>query len=224
MLTTYLEFLSELKLNNNKAWFDANRDRWKVISKDWQILIQEIIHEIAKFDHTLSLTLPKQCVYRINRDVRFSNNKNPYKDCISAIFSPQGKSDGCIGYYFEITNTGNLRVGGGWYELDPKRLLAVRHHIAENLDDVQELREIIEDKKFLKTFGGLSTFWDLKTHPKGFDKDNVNIDLLKHRNYVSSSNKPLKFKDDADFVALVVSDFKAISPFIKFLRKWENLT
>jgi uncharacterized protein (TIGR02453 family) len=223
MLDTYTQFMRELNVNNNKVWFDNNRDRWKNISKDWQVLIQQIIHEIAKFDHSMNFVLPKQCIYRINRDVRFSHNKNPYKDYISAVFSPKGKQDGCIAYYFEITADGQLRTGGGWYEIEPKRLFALRNHIAENLDDIEELRTILKNPKFAKKFNGLSEFSNLKTHPKGFTKDQINIDLLKHKNFITSTNRKLTFKNDDDFVKQVVTDFEIITPFIKFLRNWENI-
>lgn len=224
MLQEYIQFITELKDNNNKVWFDVNRERWGKIRKDWLIAIQDIIHEIAKFDDLIAFTLPKQCVYRINRDVRFSNNKNPYKDYISAVFCPQGKKDGCIAYYFEITPFGDLITGGGWYEIDPKRLLAVRNHIAENLDDITELRGILQSKPFVKTYHGISEVHDLKTHPKGFSKESANLDLLKHRNFIASKQRKLVFKNDADFAKIVAKDLKDIAPFIKFLRKWENIS
>jgi uncharacterized protein (TIGR02453 family) len=224
MLQEYIQFAKELGQNNSKIWFDVNRDHWDKICKEWPHVIQEIIYEIAKFDSAIQFLQPKECIYRINRDVRFSKNKSPYKDYISAVFSPLGKKDGCIAYYFEITPGGFLRVGGGWYMLEPKRLLAVRNHITENLDDVSELRQIIDSKEFQKTFNGLSDSNILKTHPKGFAKDSLNIDLLKHNNFTAITTQKLSFKDDQDFVKIISKKFKIISPFIQFLRKWENLS
>lgn len=224
MLKEYIQFAKELSNNNNKVWFDENRDRWDKIRKEWPAVIQEIIYEIAKFDSSIQFLQPKECIYRINRDVRFSKNKSPYKDYISSVFSPAGKKDGCIAYYFEITPDGFLRIGGGWYMIEPKRLLAVRNHILENLDDVTEFRNIIDEKVFQKTFNGLSDSNILKTHPKGFAKDSINIDLLKHNNFTAITTQKLNFKDDQDFVKTVSKQFKVISPFIQFLRKWENLS
>ena len=223
MLEEYIKFIQELSQNNNKAWFDNNRDRWEKIRKDWLVVIQDIIYEVAKFDELIGFTLPKQCVYRINRDVRFSKNKSPYKDCISAVFCPEGKRDGCVAYYFEIQPDGNIRMGGGWYEIDSKKLLKLRNHIVENNDDVGEFRNILNQKEFQKTYLGLSEWNMLKTNPKGFTKDSTNIDLLKHNNFTAIMVQKINFKNDKEFVKEVSKKFKTISPFVKFLRKWENI-
>ena len=223
MLAEYIQFAKEISQNNNKVWFDENRNRWDKIRKEWPGVIQEIIYEIAKFDTAIQFLQPKECIYRINRDVRFSKNKTPYKDYISAVFSPAGKKDGCIAYYFEITPDGFLRMGGGWWMVEPKRLLAVRNHIAENLDDITEFRNIIDDKVFQKTFNGLSDSNVLKTHPKGFAKDSINIDLLKHNNFTAIATQNLDFKTDQELIKTLSKKFKIISPFIQILRKWENL-
>ncbi len=223
MLQEYIQFTQELSQNNNKVWFDDNRDRWEKIRKNWLILVQDIIHEIAKFDDLIGFVLPKQCIYRINRDVRFSNNKSPYKDCISVVFCPEGKRDGCVAYYFEIQPDGTIRIGGGWYEIDSKKLLKLRNHIAENNEDIEEFRAILNQKDFQKNYIDLSDWNMLKTRPKGFAIDSPNIDLLRHNNFTAIKVQKLVFKDDNDFVKIIAKNLRVISPFIKFLRKWEKM-
>jgi uncharacterized protein (TIGR02453 family) len=222
MLQDYIHFSQELSQNNNKVWFDANRDRWENIRKEFLILVQEIIHEIAKFDHSMQFLQPKECVYRINRDVRFSNDKKPYKDYITAVFCPEGKRDGCVAYYFEIQPNGNINIGGGWYQIDSKKLLRLRNHIVENNEDVAEFRKILNDKEFQKLYTGLSEWSILKTHPKGFSKDSPSIDLLRHNNFVAIKNQKLVFGDDLEFVKILGKNFKVIAPFVNFLRVWEK--
>src|SRR5580704_17129774 len=96
------DFLNKLKKNNNKEWFDKNRSVYEVAKKDFQTFVNETIQSISKFDASVKSLEAKNCVFRINRDVRFSNDKSPYKTNMGAIISPGGKKSFSAGYYIHI--------------------------------------------------------------------------------------------------------------------------
>jgi uncharacterized protein (TIGR02453 family) len=114
-----LKFLKELKKNNNKPWFDANRKRYEEAKKDFENFIQQVINAHSKKDKTLASLKAKDCMFRINRDVRFSKDKSPYKTNLGASINKGGrKAFQTAGYYFHL-EPGQLFVGGGVYQPFP---------------------------------------------------------------------------------------------------------
>jgi uncharacterized protein (TIGR02453 family) len=147
----YLDFFIELAGNNNKDWFDLNRKRYEEnIKKPFHNFTQHLINEIAKTDASFKDLEAKNCIFRINRDIRFSKDKAPYKMMCSAVITPGGKKSKAInGVYFEL-GPEHIRAYGGVYEVDKEGLETLREGIADNLEDFKKL---YSSKKFKSTFG-----------------------------------------------------------------------
>jgi hypothetical protein len=147
----YLHFFIELAGNNHKTWFDENRKRYETsVKKPFYAFTQHLIDQLAKKDPAFTDLQSKDCVFRINRDIRFSKDKTPYKLMCSAVVAPNGKKSKAVnGIYFELSPE-HVRAYGGIYEIDKEDLEAVREGIASNMD---EFRSIYTSKTFKNTFG-----------------------------------------------------------------------
>jgi uncharacterized protein (TIGR02453 family) len=147
----YLLFFQELAQNNHKEWFDLNRSRYeKNVKVPFRDFTQVAIDTIAKSDPQFKDLLAKDCVFRINRDIRFSKDKIPYKTMCSAVISPNGKKSKAInGIYFEFTPE-HVRFYGGIYSIEKEDLYAVRAGIVANL---KEFTSLLEDAEFKKVYG-----------------------------------------------------------------------
>jgi len=218
MLAELIQFLSELKENNNRAWFELNRDRYKKLNLQFQDLVTDLIVKIGEFDQPIQLLSPKDCTFRINRDTRFSNNKSPYKTNISAAFSPYAKDPGQPSYYFQIDSNGSCIIGGGEYMPESPRLFLIRTVLAK---DSTQFKKIINNRDFKKMFGELSGD-KLITTPKGFDKNHPDIVLLRLKNYITFRNLDnIKDWDNAKFVRTATKVFETLSPLVVYLRNIE---
>lgn len=147
----FLDFFKELAANNNKDWFDLNRKRYEQkVKLPFQKFVQHLIDEIATKHPKFQELTPSDCIFRINRDIRFAKDKSPYKLMISAVIAPNGKKSQAVhGVYFELGPEA-VRVYGGIYEIEKEDLLAVREGIAEHLEEFQKL---LKASDFKKTFG-----------------------------------------------------------------------
>lgn len=214
-----LNFLSELKENNNKEWFDQNRDRYEASRKKILFLTELIIHEIAAFDTNIGIQDPKKCVFRIFRDVRFSNDKTPYKINMGSFIAKGGRKSINAGYYIHI-EPGASFVGGGSYCPPADALKAFRTEI---FDHPKEFKQLIYNDSFRKLYPEL---YDdkLKTAPKGFPTDFPEIDLLKYKSYAFGSIMSDSEVASDTYVEKVVTAFKELHPVNRFLNtaldKW----
>ena len=149
----FLDFFIELAPNNNKDWFDANRKRYEnSVKEPFKNFVNHIILKLSEIDPTFEDLEAKDCIFRINRDIRFSKDKHPYKMQVSAVVSPLGKKSKAInGVYFEL-GPEHLRIYGGVYEIEKDDLLKVREGIASNLE---EFKKTYSNPFFVKTFGEL---------------------------------------------------------------------
>jgi len=214
-----LRFLSELKENNNKEWFDENRKRYEENRKKVLFLTELINQEIAKFDPEIGIKNPKDCVFRIFRDVRFSNDKTPYKTNMGSFIAKDGRKSISAGYYIHI-EPGASFVGGGAYCPPADALKAFRTEI---FDHSIEFKSIIFSPSFLKIYPDM---YDdkLKTAPKGFPKDFPEIDLLKYKSYAFTSKIDDSMVTGSQYVEQIVAAFKELYPANRFLNialeKW----
>jgi uncharacterized protein (TIGR02453 family) len=213
-----LQFLSDLKENNYKEWFHENKATYQTVKTEFEEFLAHTIANIAQFDKSVKTLEPKQCIFRINRDVRFSNDKSPYKTNFGGFIVPGGKKAGNAGYYIHI-EPGNCFLAGGVYMPAPDILKAVRTEIFENTDD---FKKIINNKKFKSSFKGILDDGKLKTAPKGFPKDFEDIDLLRYKHYIVSKtiNEDLITSDK--FLDEINSVFKTIYPFNSFINEAIN--
>ena len=148
----YIQFFKELAANNNSEWFNTNRKRYENDVKiPFQRLVADLLNELVKTDKNLAGTKFSDCIFRINRDIRFSKDKTPYKLHMSAAFAPGGRKNmNYPGYYFEITPI-EINIYAGVYLTDKNQLDALRNHIVSNLDTFEKL---IKSPDFIKKFNG----------------------------------------------------------------------
>lgn len=208
-----LDFLTDLSVNNNREWYNANKKRYEESRKKVLFLTEVLINEIRKFDPEIPVLDPKDCVFRIFRDVRFSNDKRPYKTNFGAFIAKGGRKSMNAGYYFHIDPTGSF-AGGGVYMPPAEPLKAIREYIAEN---GEEFLDIIQDKNFKKIYPELMDD-KLKTAPKGFPKDHEFIDLLRYKSFVFSNQFNKSQVSANNYIELLVQSFKTLQPVNKFLN------
>jgi len=177
-----LDFLSDIKVHNEREWFMKNRKRYDEARADYEAFVQAVINEVAVFDPIMRGLEVKSCTYRINRDIRFSNDKTIYKSHLGAFIVRGGKKNGdrYAGYYFHVEPGGNSMLAGGAYIPPMPWLTAIRENIAEN---GEEFIRIIKDKKLVSYYGELEGE-KLKSAPKGFSRDHPYIEYLKMKSYL----------------------------------------
>jgi uncharacterized protein (TIGR02453 family) len=212
---TTIKFLKDLKKNNNREWFEKNRKVYEAAKADYLDFVSKVLTELKKSDASLEGLEPKQCVFRINRDVRFSKDKSPYKTNMGASFSKGGKKVQAAGYYFHGEPGQPFIAGGLWMPMAPE-LKKIRQEIDYNFD---EFKKIVTSKKFTAQFSGLQQSDILQRPPKGYDENNPAIEYLKLKSFIGSS--PLTDADltSKDLVKKVVAACNALQPLIHFLNR-----
>jgi uncharacterized protein (TIGR02453 family) len=212
---TTIQFLQDLQKNNNKPWFEKNRNIYESAKTDLQNMVAALIPAIAKFDEPIGNLAVKDCTFRINRDVRFSKNKSPYKTNMAAYFSRGGKKASVAGYYFHC-EPGKSYAAGGFYSPMPPELAKIRQEIDYNFD---EWKKVIGNKSFKKYFPeGVDGLELLVRPPKGYDENNPAIKYLKMKHFIVSkpfSDVELQSKTLVKDVAKV---FETMKPMIDFLN------
>ena len=208
------KFLKELRENNDREWFMANKNRYDALHKEHIGVVEQLIAGIATFDPEIAGLDAKSCVYRIYRDVRFSHDKTPYKTHFGAYMTGfGGRTSPYGGYYLHIEPDNSLVSGGVWCPT-PAMLKSLRRDIYNN---IEEFTDILEDKKFKKIYGELEGDM-LKRMPDGFPKDCPYDYILKHKCFVVSGKKPESFFYTEGWIDEVVENFRMLSPFNKFLN------
>lgn len=210
-----LDFLIKLKKNNNKEWFDKNRPQYELIKIEFKNFINELIASIAKFDPSVKHLEAKDCIFRINRDVRFSANKAPYKTNIAAFISPEGKKSISAGYYIHI-QPGNCFLASGMWMPPAPQLSAVRQEIDYN---AEEFRKIILSKEFKKHFKELSQEDKVKTTPKGYEKTHPEIEFIKLKSFIAMKAIDDKEVLSKNFIKSICTSFEVAHPLNAFLRR-----
>ena len=208
-------FFSELKYNNYKEWFDENRSIYLAARKEFEKLVNLAIGEISVFDKKSAQTTAKTSIFRINRDIRFSNDKSPYKTNMGAFIARGGKKSIFAGYYIHF-EPGACFLSGGIYMPSGAVLKALRNEIFENMD---EFKAIIEKPSFMKHFG--SELWGekLKTAPKGFPKDYEDLEYLKFKHYTVVKNEPDRLYQGNKLIQEIHEVFREMHPFNEFLNR-----
>lgn len=207
-----LQFLKELSENNNREWFNDNRKRYEE-SRDKVIFLTDVlINEIGKFDSQVRGLSPKDCVFRIFRDVRFSKDKRPYKTNFGSFICKGGRKSVNPGYYFHIEPGGSF-IGGGIYMPPAEPLKAIRNYMAEHAED---FLEITNKTSFKKNFPEMYDD-QLKLAPKGFPKDHKYIKLLKYKSFIFSKEiKDSVVKSDK-YVEKMIDNFEQLKDVNAFL-------
>jgi uncharacterized protein (TIGR02453 family) len=212
-----LSFLRGLKRNNDKSWFDAHRSEYEAARKDVEQWVQTIIDAHAKKDPGIADLQAKQCMFRINRDVRFSKDKSPYKTNFGISINEGGKKALTGGYYIHI-EPGQSFVGGGVYRPMPPELKKIRQEIDYN---TEEFEQLLKAKSFKSVYDGLSDGDDLRLSrvPQGFDKDSPAAPYLMYKSYIAMTPISDKELTDKSISKKVLKAFEALQPLLVFLKR-----
>jgi uncharacterized protein (TIGR02453 family) len=214
MNNQYLKFLETLSQNNNKIWMDANRDWYLKIRESLLADVEILLQGISQWEPELSSFKAKDCVFRQNRDIRFSANKDPYKTNLAAYFSVGGKKSSGPGYYLHIQPGQSFIAGGIW--MPPADVLK---KIRQEIDySGKELQAILDGTEFKKTFGAMQGE-TLKTSPKGYESDHPFIDLLRFKSFIVSTPLEDSMIPDGSFRSHTIEIFRQMKPFHDFLMK-----
>jgi len=212
-----LDFLREIQSNNNRDWFIRNKAAYTTARENFEQFIQEVINKIIGFDPIMKGLEVKSCVYRFNRDIRFSNDKSLYKTHFGAFIVKGGKKNGDKygGYYLHI-EPGKSIIAGGAYMPPSPWLSAIREKIDE---EPEKFIKLIKNKEFIKYFGKL-TGDKLKKAPKGYPSDHPNLELLKFKSYLVVNEVTDKFVLSDGFFDHVISVSMAMKPLNDFVNEY----
>lgn len=212
-----LEFLNNLNNNNNRDWFIKNKSLHIDVKENFESFVQEIINKLIDFEPILKGLEVKSCVYRINRDIRFSNDKSPYKTHLGAFIVRGGKQNGdkLAGFYFHI-EPGKSIIAGGAYNPPGPWLSAIREKISEEPD---KLIKIITTKDFIKYFGKIDGE-KLKSAPRGYASDHPHIDLLKFKSFLIVNEVSDEMVMSENFFDHVLDVYKAMKPFNDYFNEY----
>ena len=203
------EFLLKLKQNNNRDWFNDNKDDFKRIDKNTKVFYNALLDLLRSHDD-----IEKLKVFRIYRDVRFSKNKLPYKSHFGGSFMrKKPKLRG--GYHLHLAPNNQSFIATGFWEPNNEDLLRIRKEF--EMDDTQ-IREIMSDKKFINIWGNLEGD-ELKTAPRGFDKEHNAIDLIRKKQYIFTRKYSDKEVLSSSFLVDVNTSFKAIRPYFDYMSE-----
>lgn len=206
-------FLRKLKANNLREWFQSNKPDYEKARKQFEALLNSLIPEIRKFDPSIGMLTPKECVFRINRDIRFSADKSPYKTNMGAYISLGGRKGEKAGYYIHIDPEQSF-AAGGLYMPQAEVLKKVRDEIYFNAG---EFKSIIHKPSFVKVFGELDGD-KLTRPPKGYPADFPDIELLKYKSFTASHILNEKRIVSDGLVKDVTAIFHEMHPMIRFLN------
>jgi uncharacterized protein (TIGR02453 family) len=210
-----LTFLRALKRNNRREWFLAHRDGYeRNVRQPMVEVIERLAEDFRSFAPDL-VASPKSSMYRIYRDVRFSENKAPYKTHVAATFPARGlpKHEGA-GLYFHVSPD-DVWVGGGMYAPQTPQLHTVREHIASNL---KRFRAIVESPGFRRSVGRLEGV-RLQRVPRGFPKDHEAAEYLKFRQLLAGRELPPSCATSPKFYTALLSVFRQVAPLVHFLNE-----
>ena len=210
-----LDFLKKISRNNNREWFEKNKPKYLEVKSYWDEFAAELFEEIVLFDESIAGQDPKKTTFRIYRDVRFSKDKTPYKNNMSAAFSSVGKSMGKPGYYIQIEPNNKSFIAVGQYMPEPDSLSKIRQEIDYSGD---RLAAIVKEKTFKKNF---KTLWDdgaLKNAPKGYPKDHPYVDWLRLKSFIvmhEFTDKEVLSKKFMKNVASIATAGKPLNDFLQ---------
>jgi uncharacterized protein (TIGR02453 family) len=211
-----LQFLRKLKRNNTRAWFENHKQEYEEFLKlPMQSFIFSLQPYFAAFAPEFDLS-PKRSIFRIYRDIRFSNDKTPYKTHIAAHFVLRGKEKGFVGsgYYFHI-EPGEVFIGGGIYMPDSDQLKGIRKALAQHSD---EFLSIIDSRRFKKRFGKLEGN-RLQRIPKGYEESHPMAEWLKLKQFFAGKSLPETSSHKASLVDTIAAISEDAAPLVKFLNR-----
>ncbi|HSZ25210.1 MAG TPA: DUF2461 domain-containing protein [Cytophagaceae bacterium] len=207
-----LNFLKDLKKNNNREWFTEHKERYLTEHENMIIFSEALLKALQKTDR-IETPSGKKSLFRIYRDTRFSHDKTPYKTSVGGGFKRATKLLRG-GYYFHI-EPGNSYVAGGFFGPNTEDMMRIRIDIDHHYE---EWRKILKQKKFLQTFEKLEGEC-LKTAPKGYTNDHPAIDLLRHKQFILKRSFTDKEVLDSTFLDTVILSYQNMRPFFDYMSQ-----
>jgi len=209
-----LKFLKELQKHNDRTWFEAHRKAYEDAKENILEFTAEMIKAIARFDKPIGMLEAKNCTFRINRDVRFSKNKDPYKNNMASYFNKDGKKGIGAGYYMHIEPGKSFAAGGIWAPEAPV-LAGIRQEIDYNFTEWQK---IVTARSFTKTFTDGISGETLTRPPKGYGEDNPAIDFIKMKSFIVRRPFTDAEVQDPGFVKNAARIFAEMKPLVDFIN------
>ncbi|QAA81086.1 DUF2461 domain-containing protein [Aequorivita sp. H23M31] len=201
------DFLLELRKNNNREWMQEHRKEYLLNEEILKSFYSEVEKRLVKTDE-----IAKVKIFRINRDLRFRKDKTPYNSHRSVSYSRAGEHRRG-GYYFRL-DPGNCYMAGGFFDPEREDLLRIRKEFEI---DSSEIREILNEKKFKNAFGNFVQSNAVKSAPKGFDKEDPNIDLIKLKSFVVKHTFSDEEVQSENFIQLLMDHFLLLRPFFDYM-------
>lgn len=213
-LALTLSFLKKLSKNNNKEWFDKNRSIYEEAKGEVKLLVKDVIDRITEFDSTIAQLEPKDCMFRINRDIRFAKDKTPYKTNMGFMIAPGGKKSIKSCYYVHI-EPGNCFIAGGIWVPMPEHLKLIRQEIDYNGD---ALKKIFQSKNFKKYFSGFDQEMKLVRIPKDYEEGHIHADWLKLKSFTVTMPIDESALLEKKIVYIICTPFKELFKLNQFLN------
>jgi uncharacterized protein (TIGR02453 family) len=210
-----IEFLSGLKENNTREWFQENKASYDKARGIFESFVNELIPKIREIDPMVDMITAKDCVFRIYRDVRFSHDKSPYKPNMGAFIARGGKNSTMAGYYIHV-EPGTCFLAGGMYMPQPEILKRIRDEIFYQPD---EFKKIISSKAFTSYYNGFMEEDKLKKPPKGYPADFPDIDLLKYKSYAVMHKVDDQLVVSDEYMKYAIKAFQALYPLNAFFNR-----
>lgn len=207
-----IKYLNELSQNNERNWFQANKQRYQECRTTFLSLLDEIIRTIELTDFRIQGLDPADTVFRINRDIRFSKDKSPYKTHFGAYIAKEGRKSPDAGYYLHIEPK-QFFIGAGAYHPEKEELKAIRQEIMYQPKEYTSIQNSLVQKGFV-----IMEEDKLKTGPKDFDKESPHIELIKYKSYILSRNLSEQEIISPELASIVANYFKQLFPYTSFLN------
>ncbi|MFV5684403.1 DUF2461 domain-containing protein [Flavobacterium sp. GB2R13] len=212
-----LQFLDDLKANNNRDWFLENKKRYEAVKKNYQQLVTDLLDVMKPMDPSLEMLEVKNCTFRINRDIRFSKDKTPYKSHLGVWLSSGAKGMNRSGYYLHLEKGASF-IAGGLYCPEAQDLKKMRKEIAYFHDD---LEAILNEKDFKREFKDFDRNEKdtLKNPPRGYEKEHPAIEFLKLKSFECSQRIDISEVTKKDFVATMSKKLITLKPLNDFINR-----
>jgi uncharacterized protein (TIGR02453 family) len=212
-LKPVLEFLSELRDNNERAWFESNRAAYRAAKEQFEAFVDLLIGELGAFEDLAGVSAA-DCVFRIHRDVRFSKDKSPYKTHVAAAIASGGKKSSRLAYYIHIEPNDESLIAGGLHMPPAEQIARFREAIGR---DAGPFKAIVGNEEYRGFYGPIDGE-KLKTAPQGYPRDHPEIELLRLKEVVAVHHMTDETVLSPDFAAHVVDAFIALKPFLDYLN------
>jgi uncharacterized protein (TIGR02453 family) len=219
-MKTAINFIKELKENNNRDWFNAHKSTYLESLEIFRSFAGELISGISKFDPSVGNLEAKNSIFRIYKDVRFSKDKSPYKTHFGCWMAKGGRKSTDAGYYFHLEPGKSFMAAGVW--MPPKEQLnLIREEIRYNPEPYLQLVNSIEKSSKYERGGKEDR---LKKGPAGFPKDFIQMEEVKYKHYIWSRSYSDAEVQKRNFAHEVTEDFKGLYPLVSYLNHTMSFT